>query len=99
MIADTTNMAIGRKDTLKYLRYRYEWTTEDILRERLQSHLIPMPELANGGYGGLSDAGKTDKLRIDFDRIIQKRTDMARKQARLLSRGHRHSASTLFKDE
>ena len=66
LISDKTNMAIGRKDPVEYLKDRYQWTSEEIVNERLQSHLIPIPELANGGYEKLSDADKVDKLRIDF---------------------------------
>ena len=42
LISDNTNVTIGRKDPLEYLKDRYKWTTEEIVRERLQSHLIPV---------------------------------------------------------
>ena len=50
LIQDKTNVVIGRKDPLQYLKDRYEWTSEDVVHERLESHLIPIEELANGGY-------------------------------------------------
>ncbi|MCK9275043.1 MAG: hypothetical protein M0P57_08130 [Syntrophales bacterium] len=49
LISDKTNISIGRKDPLEYMKDRYKWTSEEIVSERLQSHLIPIHELANGG--------------------------------------------------
>ena len=60
LIEDKTNLNIGRKEPLAYLKERYRWVSEDIVQQRLQSHLIPVEELANGGYEGLS---KEEKLR------------------------------------
>ena len=71
LITDTTNMSIGRKDPLQYLKDRYAWTSETIVRERLQSHLIPIPELANGGYEGLLEAEKNEKLKADFEAFLR----------------------------
>ena len=50
LISDKTNISIGRKDPLIYMKDRYQWTSEEIVQQRLQSHLIPIPELSNGGY-------------------------------------------------
>ncbi len=36
LITNTTNRTIGRKDPLIYLKERYEWTTEDIVNQRLK---------------------------------------------------------------
>ena len=99
LISDKTNMTIGRKDPVEYLKDRYQWTSETIVSERLQSHLIPIPELANGGYEGLSDAAKVAKLRTDFEQFLQRRATMVMKAAHLLAEGRQLSASTLFKGE
>ena len=96
LISDKTNMSIGRKDPLEYLKDRYEWTTEAIVRERLQSHLIPITELANGGYEGLSDAAKVEKVRKDFDAFIRRRAELVHKAVRCLAEGRQLSASDTY---
>ena len=99
LISDKTNMTIGRKDPVEYLKDRYQWTSEEIVKERLQSHLIPIPELANGGYEGLSDEEKGEKLRMDFLQFLQRRAALVMRAAHLLAEGRQLSASTLFQDE
>jgi len=99
LISDKTNLTIGRKDPVEYLKDRYKWTSEEIVTERLQSHLIPIPELANGGYEGLADEEKVAKLRIDFERFLKKRAKLVIKAVRLLADGHQLSALMLFRDE
>ncbi|MCK5347620.1 MAG: hypothetical protein KAR20_29630, partial [Candidatus Heimdallarchaeota archaeon] len=95
LISDKTNMSIGRKDPLEYMKDRYEWTSKEIVKERLQSHLIPIDELANGGYEGLSEEHKTDKLRKDFDAFINRRAEIIMKTVRLLADGHQLSAADI----
>jgi hypothetical protein len=97
LISDKTNISIGRKDPLKYLKDRYQWTSEEIVRERLQSHLIPIPELANGGYENLNEIEKTEKLNKDFEKFLQRRAELVREAALLLAGGRQISASMLFK--
>jgi len=99
LISDKTNLTIGRKDPVEYLKDRYKWTTEEIVTERLQSHLIPIPELANGGYEGLADEEKVAKLRTDFERFLKRRAELVIKAVRLLAAGRQLSALILFKDE
>ncbi len=96
LIFDKTNISIGRKEPLQYLKDRYKWTSEDIVEERLQSHMIPVPELANGGYEGLSEHEKIDKLKKDFDVFIKRRAKIVMKAVHLLVDGHQLSAGNLF---
>lgn len=96
LISDKTNMSIGRKDPLEYLKDRYEWTSEVIVRERLQSHLIPIEELANGGYEGLSEEDKNEKLASDFDAFIRKRAEYIHKAARILAEGRQLSPAEIY---
>lgn len=96
LISDRTNIAIGHKDPLKYLQDRYEWASEDVVRERLQSHLIPVEELANGGYEGLSETEKTEKLRADFETFIRRRAELVHRAVQLLSEGRQLSASVVY---
>jgi len=87
LISDKTNMSIGRKDPVEYMKDRYKWTSEEIVAQRLQSHLIPIPELANGGYESLDRKGKDEKLRGDFGRFLQERARLVSRAVRLLSEG------------
>ncbi|MDD4254885.1 MAG: DUF262 domain-containing protein [Methanofollis sp.] len=98
LIADTTNIAIGRKDPLQYLMDRYAWTSETIVRERLQSHLIPIEELANGGYEGLSDAEKNEKLKADFEGFVRRRAWLILRAAKHLADGRQLSAREVYEE-
>lgn len=96
LITDTTNISIGRKDPLEYLKDRYKWTSESIVRERLQSHLIPIEELANGGYEKLSKDQKLEKLKRDFDAFIRKRAELVSKAVKYLAEGRQLSAAEIY---
>ena len=76
LIADKTNLAIGRKDPVVYLKDRYKWASDAVVKDRLHSHLIPVPELANGGYEGLPTEAKNVKLANDFNTFIQRRAEL-----------------------
>ena len=96
LISDKTNISIGRKDPLDYMKDRYKWTSKEIVNERLQSHLIPIHELANGGYEGLSEEQKTEKLKNDFDAFIRRRAELVLKAVKLLANGHQLSTAELY---
>jgi hypothetical protein len=98
LISEKSNLTIGRKDPVEYLKDRYKWTTEEVISDRLHSHLIPIPELANGGYEGLTDSAKADKLRVDFERFLRRRAHLVMNADRLLAEGRQISASALFRD-
>ena len=96
LITDKTNISIGKKDPLTYLKDRYEWTSETIVNERLQSHLIPINELSNGGYEGLSEADKKEKLVRDFEEFLSARAKLVCKAAKRLSEGRQLSAGDFY---
>jgi hypothetical protein len=98
LISDKTNISIGRKDPLEYMKDRYKWTLEEIVRERLRSHLIPIDELANGGYEGLSDEQKGEKLKNDFAAFISCRAELVIKAVKLLANGHQLSAAEIYEE-
>ncbi|MEL6397702.1 MAG: DUF262 domain-containing protein [Cyanobacteria bacterium J06626_4] len=98
LIKDKTNLEIGRKNPLIYLKDRYKWSSEEIVRERLQSHLIPIDELANGGYEGLSEDEKTAKLQQDFDAFLQKRAELVMAAVQKLTEGRQLSPTEIYKD-
>ncbi len=96
LISDKTNISIGRKDPLEYMKNRYKWTSEEIVSERLQSHLIPIRELANGGYEGLSKEKKIEKLQTDFEEFIRRRAELVNKAVKQLVDGHQLSAAEIY---
>ena len=96
LITDTTNISIGRKDPLEYLKDRYKWTSKAIVRERLQSHLIPIEELANGGYESLSKGKKLEKLKQDFDTFVRQRAELVTKAVKCLAEGRQLSATEIY---
>lgn len=96
LIADTTNMTIGRKDPLRYLKDRYAWTSETIVRQRLQSHLIPIRELANGGYEGFEESEKNEKLKADFEAFLRARAELVLKAAQQLADGRQLAAGEIY---
>ncbi len=98
LISDKTNISIGRKDPLEYMKDRYEWTSEVIVKERLQSHLIPIEELKNGGYENLSDEEKTQKLKKDFEAFLNRRAELVMKAAKLLAEGHQLSTAEIYEE-
>lgn len=96
LISDSTNINIGRKDPLQYLKERYEWATEDIVHERLNSHLIPVKELANGGYEGITDKERKEKIARDFDLFVRKRAEYMAYAAEQLVEGKNISSSQII---
>jgi hypothetical protein len=98
LIDDKTNYDIGRKDPKQYLMDRYKWTTETIVSDRLQSHLIPIKELETGGYENLSDSEKKIKLAEDFTAFIRRRAELVFKAVKLLAEGRQPSASEIYRE-
>ena len=96
LITNTTNRSIGRKDPLIYLKERYEWTTEDIVNQRLKSHVIPIEELSNGGYENLSEEGKKLKIKTDFDQFLSKRAELILRAAKKLCEGELLTMQDIF---
>lgn len=98
LIEDKTNLNIGKKEPLTYLKERYRWASEDVIQQRLQSHLIPVKELANSGYEGLSEAEKIAKLQKNFDVFLLKRAELVMAAVKKLSTGQMLSASEIYKE-
>lgn len=97
LISDNTNLKIGRKDPLVYLKDRYKWVSEKVVNERLNSHLIPIKELANGGYENITDDSiRKDKIKKDFDLFLKKRAEYFAKAAKLLCEGNHISTTDII---
>lgn len=98
LITDKTNLNISNKDPLRYLMERYDWSSEEIVDARLKSHLIPIQELKNGGYEGLSETEKQQKVTVDFKQFIMKRASYVTRAVEILLQGREINASEIMKE-
>jgi len=98
LISGKTNRDIGRKDPLTYLQERYEWTSREIIHQRLGSHLLPIPELANGGYEGLNEIDRAKKIRRDYRAFLNKRAELVSKAVKRLASGEHTAVPEILKD-
>jgi hypothetical protein len=96
LITDKTNLNISNKEPLRYLMERYNWTSEDIVNTRLKSHLIPIEELKNGGYEGLSKEDRIGKIKSDFSVFMEKRAQYVEKAIEILTSGRDISANDII---
>ena len=78
---------IGRKDPLEYLRERVEWTEENVVKQRLKSHLISFDLLNDAHYGGLAGAELNEKLAKDFEAFLLDRAALVAAALNELARG------------
>ena len=98
LITGKTNRNIGRKDPLTYLKERYKWADEEIVNSRLNSHLIPIKELSNGGYEGLGKEERIEKIKSDFYSFIEKRADYMLKAIELLTEGKQITVESIIQN-
>jgi hypothetical protein len=87
LISGDTNIKIGRKDPMRYLKDRYDWVDEKIVEQRLSSHLIPKEELEVGDYEGLNDKERADKIKKDYENFLQMRALLISKTVEKLVNG------------
>ncbi|MET6989182.1 GmrSD restriction endonuclease domain-containing protein [Sediminicola arcticus] len=98
LITGKTNRNIGRKDPLIYLKERYKWADEEIVNSRLNSHIIPIKELSNGGYEGMEKEKRIDKIQSDFDSFIETRADYVLKAIDLLTGGKQITIESILQN-
>lgn len=91
-----TNRTIGNKEPLRYLKDRNEWADDQTVKQRLHSHLIPVSELATGGYGNLSHEDRVQKIQNDYEFFLNARAGLVATAARLLCSGSEIDVSQVF---
>lgn len=96
LITWKTNRIIGRDDPLTYIKKRSEWTNEDVVKERLNSHLIPIPELSTGEYSEVSGDRRLEKIKNDFDKFMNKRAALIVAAAKELTEGREIVAANIL---
>lgn len=99
LITGKTNRNIGRKDPLKYLTERYQWADEEIINNRLNSHLIPINELANGGYENVDGEERIQKIKNDYYIFLDARADLVLKAIEILTQGKELTKEAVFRKE
>ena len=98
LITNTTNRVIGRKNPLTYLKERFNWANENIVEQRLHSHLIPVEELKAGDYDGISGQVKADKIKKDYEAFLAKRAKLISKAVEKLAAGEDGYAADILKE-
>ncbi len=96
LITDKTNLNISKKEPYSYLKERYSWTTEDEVNTRLKSHLIPIAELKSGGYIGLAEDDKLEKIKSDYLAFLSKRAELVHHAVNRLIDGKDFSANEII---
>ena len=87
---------IGRKDPLEYLQERVQWANEDVVRERLKSHLISFDLLSKAHYEDLEEAAFKQKLRTDFSEFLRDRANLVVAAMTSLTEGNSPALETLW---
>lgn len=96
LITWKTNRTIGRKDPLEYLQDRVQWAGEDVVRERLKSHLISFDLLSKAKYGGLKDEEFKRMLSDDFNLFLRDRASLVFSAMSSLTEGDSPTLESLW---
>lgn len=91
-----TNRIIGRKDPLDYLQERVEWADEDVVRERLKSHLISFDLLSKATYVNLKGEELKEKLTKDFNAFLRDRANLVVDAMSSLAEGNSPTLDALW---
>jgi hypothetical protein len=83
LITWNTNRHIAAKDPLTYLRERTvrsglsEELADEVIRNRLATHLVPYEALAVGGYADVQNVdARRDRIRDDYQRFREARAEL-----------------------
>lgn len=96
LITWKTNRMIGRKDPLDYLQERVQWADENVVRERLKSHLISFDLLSKAHYAEMEGAAFKQKLAADFNEFLRDRANLVVAAMTLLTEGSSPALETLW---
>lgn len=96
LITWKTNRMIGRKDPLDYLQERAQWANEDVLRERLKSHLISFELLSKAHYKDLPDDIFKTRLTNEFNEFLRNRATLVAAAMSALVEGRSPSLDALW---
>lgn len=98
LITWKTNRMIGRKDPLEYLQQRVQWADENVVRERLKSHLISFDLLSKAHYANVSGEALKQQLACDFDVFMRDRAKLVVSAMKELVEGNSPTLASLWAD-
>lgn len=90
LITWNTNRTVGSKEPIAYLRERAEKSTlgEQIIRDRLSSHLVPFDELFVGGFSKFDEPDqRAQQISEAYDRFLTARALLFEEPIRALCDG------------
>ena len=96
LITGKTNRVIGKKEPLAYLQDRYSWASENIVKQRLQSHLIPINELKAGDYDSMDEYTRSEKTLANYETFLSERASLILKAVEKLSAGENVNTTDIF---
>lgn len=96
LITWKTNRMIGRKDPLEYLQERVDWADENVVRERLKSHLISFDLLCKAHYAGMEGDLLKQKLTVDYNEFLRDRAKLVVAAMKSLAGGDSPTLETLW---
>lgn len=96
LITWKTNRMIGRKDPLEYLQERVQWADENVVRERLKSHLISFDLLSRAHYANLEGDALKHKLVGDFNNFLLDRAKLVVAAMKSLTEGNTPTLESLW---
>lgn len=98
LITWKTNRIIGRQDPVEYLQQRVQWADEQVVRERLKSHLISFDFLSKSHYSQSQGAALKQKLTEDFNNFLRDRAERIVAAVASLAAGDSPSLESLWSE-
>ncbi|TGM19322.1 DUF262 domain-containing protein [Leptospira selangorensis] len=98
LITWKTNRVIGRKNPLEYLRERIDWSSENEVRRRLKTHLIPWEVLASATYSDFESTSTKEKIRDDFKKFLSARASLVQIAVNKLVTGEKPSLDEIWRN-
>lgn len=90
LITDETNRnLIRRKDPSQYVDERIDWSDENTIKSRIESHIIPFDELMKANYQDLDTEEKNKKIAKDFQDFLEERAKLIYAAVDLLCNGQK----------
>lgn len=85
LISGKTNLSIGRKDPLTYLKERVNYIDESLVEYRLKTHLINYHTLKKAQYDGLEGEDLKQRVKADYDAFLLERASYIQEAVKQLT--------------
>ncbi len=84
LISKPTNREIWRKDPIRYLSEKYEITSKEEIKMRLESHIINIKDLEDTNYDNLSLEDKKNLIKTQYEIFLKNRAKLIHKVVKRL---------------